>query len=243
MTIMKNSLRKIFCGASLAFVAGFCSAAMAATTIDVTNHFSFGANVGWMDWRGDASNGAVVSSNVCSGYIYSADLGWINLGNGTPVNGTNYLNNSATDFGVNVDLFGNLTGYAFGANIGWIAFEANGAPKVNLNTGKFSGYAYSANCGWISLSNSMAFVQTSAAQLGPGPTSQFYGLTRQPGGSYFLYGVGAPNVTYTVLANTNVAGTNWIPIGTATAGGFGTLQFIDSNASQYPRRFYRFSYP
>jgi hypothetical protein len=63
---------------------------------------------------------------------------------------------------VNVDGFGNLRGYAYGANIGWINFEANGAPVVNFASGNLSGYAYSANVGWISLSNAMAFVQTAS---------------------------------------------------------------------------------
>lgn len=227
----------------VAFTFCYALTVLAATTIDVTNHFAFGANVGWIDWRGNSNNGAVVGTNVCSGYIYSANLGWINLGAGSPVNGKSYQNNSATDFGVNVDTFGNLTGYAYGANIGWIAFEANGAPKVSLNTGKFSGHAYSANCGWISLSNSIAFVQTGTLQLGSGPTSEFYGLTRQAGGSYFLYGAGTPNVTYTVFATTNIASTNWISIGTVTSGPLGAVQFTDPNASQYSRRFYKISYP
>jgi hypothetical protein len=119
-----------------------------------------------MDWRGDTNNGAVIGEYVCSGYIYSANVGWINLGSGNPTNGIQYQNNSGTDFGVNQNGFGDLRGYAYGANIGWIRFENTGAPKVNLTTGKFSGYAYSANCGWISLSNASAFVQTDA--IAPG---------------------------------------------------------------------------
>jgi hypothetical protein len=61
---------------------------------------------------------------------------------------------------VNQDGLGNLRGYAYGANIGWVNFENSGAPKVDLKTGNLSGYAYSANCGWISLSNALAYVQT-----------------------------------------------------------------------------------
>lgn len=240
---MKISLVQCLSAMLLGGVTAFIPAVRAGTTIDPANHYAYGANIGWIDWRGDTNNGAVIGSNYCSGFIYSANVGWIKLGAGSPLNGTSYQNNSAADFGVNVDIIGNLTGYAYGANIGWIAFEAKGAPKVNLSTGRLSGYAYSANCGWISLSNSVALVQTSTSQLGTGPTSQFLGVSIQPGGSCFMYGTGVPNFTYTVLANTNLATTNWIPIGTATAGGFGTLQFIDSSASQFKQRFYRFSYP
>lgn len=141
--------------------------ARTATTIDSANHYAYGANVGWMDCRGDVNTGAVIGEFVCSGYIYSANVGWINIGNGSPANGISYQNNSASDFGVNNDSAGNLRGYAYGANIGWIAFESNGAPKVNLLTGQLSGFVWSANCGWISLSNAVASVQTDS--LSPGP--------------------------------------------------------------------------
>jgi hypothetical protein len=139
----------------------------AATTINSTNNYAYGANLGWMDWTGDTANGAVIGEDVCSGNIYSANVGWINLGSGTPANGIQYQNNSATDFGVNQDGLGNLTGYAWGANIGWITFEQPyGQPKINLLTGQMSGNVWSANCGWISLSNSVAYVQTDT--LSPG---------------------------------------------------------------------------
>src|SRR5205807_10015878 len=104
---------------------------------------------------------------VCAGYIYAANVGWMNLGSGAPANQIQYQNNAAADFGVNQDGLGNLRGYAYGANIGWINFENTGAPKVDLLTGNFSGYAYSANCGWISLSNAFAHVQTDSIEKGP----------------------------------------------------------------------------
>lgn len=132
----------------------------AATTINNANRYAYGANIGWMDWRGDVANGVVIGEYDCSGSIYAANIGWISLGNGSPPGGIYYSNTSATDWGVNHDGLGNLRGYAYGANIGWVNFETNGAARVDLATGNFSGYAYSANCGWISLSNAFAFVQT-----------------------------------------------------------------------------------
>jgi len=96
----------------------------------------------------------------CSGFIYGANIGWINIGNGHPTNSLRYQNNSASDFGINHDSRGNLRGTAYAANVGWISFEDRGAPAVDLRTGKFSGFIYSANAGWISLSNAVAFVQT-----------------------------------------------------------------------------------
>ena len=145
----------------------FVSGAGAASTIDTGNNFSYGANVGWMDWYVGGANGAVIGEYVCSGYIYSANVGWINLGSGSPANGIQYQNNSAADFGVNQDGLGNLSGYAYGANIGWITFEETyGKPNVNLATGHLGGSVWSANCGWISLSNSIAYVQTDIVQKG-----------------------------------------------------------------------------
>ena len=151
------------------------ASAPAATTITPANKFAYGANFGWIDARGDTNNGAVIGEYICSGYVWSADVGWIRLGDGTPVNGIRYLNNSASDYGVNHDGRGNLSGCAWGQNIGWVIFTNSTAagplaaalqPRVSLLTGKLSGYAYSANCGWISLSNSFAHVQTSVIQTG-----------------------------------------------------------------------------
>jgi hypothetical protein len=138
----------------------------AAATIDPANRYAYAANFGWVDWRGDPANGAVIGEYICSGYLHAANVGWIRLGGGSPANGIRYQNNSASDYGLNHDGLGNLRGYAYGANIGWVNFESTGAPKVDLATGKLSGYAWSANCGWISLSNAAAFVQTDTIAAG-----------------------------------------------------------------------------
>ena len=148
-------------------LASLLNTASAATTINSANKFAYGANIGWMDWRGDVASGAVIGEFVCSGFIYSANVGWIHLGDGTPGNGIRYQNLSAGDFGVNHDGAGTLSGFAYGANIGWIHFTNSYAgggsfdgPQVDLRTGKLSGFVWSANCGWISLRDAFAFVQT-----------------------------------------------------------------------------------
>jgi hypothetical protein len=95
--------------------------------------------------------------------MYSANCGWINLGDGSPVDGQAY-SNIAGDCGVNHDGLGSLTGYAYGAAIGWINFEqTQGQPKVDLMTGEMSGYAWSASCGWINL----AEIKTLSIDSGP----------------------------------------------------------------------------
>lgn len=138
------------------------TSARADSTIDSTEKHAYGANIGWINFKHDqpsAPEGAVTGLNFCSGFVYSANCGWIDLGDGSPISGIAYSNSSATDFGVNVASVdtsasppvATLAGFAYGANIGWINFEATGNPRINLTTGEFIGFAYSANCGWINL--------------------------------------------------------------------------------------------
>ncbi len=146
----------------------FCSIAAHATSINATHHQAYGANIGWLNARGDVANGAKIGLYFSTGYVWSANTGWISLGSGTPTNGYSYANNSATDWGVNLIMPGGyLRGMAYGANIGWINFETNGNARVDLTTGKLDGYAYGANVGWISLSNALAHVQTDFLDWGP----------------------------------------------------------------------------
>lgn len=153
-----------------------------ATTIDAANANAYGANIGWVNARGDVINGAVIGEFICSGYIYSANCGWISLGGGAPANGIRYQNNSATDFGVNTLNYSangttfeaQLRGYAYGANIGWVNFESNGNPRVNLATGQLLGFAYSANAGWIALSGTGVTVNTTS--IAPGADTDHDGI-------------------------------------------------------------------
>jgi hypothetical protein len=158
------------------------AAVNASSTISTNNSFAYGANVGWMDWRGDetngcggCTNGGVIGEFVVKGFIYAANVGWINLGNGNPTNGIQYTNLSTNDFGVNNLGTGELRGFAYGANVGWLVFTNRSAagpllstevPHFDLATGRFSGFVWSANCGWISLSNAFASVKTDSIRPG-----------------------------------------------------------------------------
>ena len=226
------------------------------STIDAANHFAYGANLGWVDWRGDTSHGAVIGTNICSGYIYSANFGWISLGNGSPVNGLYYQNNSASDFGVNVDSSGNLRGFAYGANIGWITFTNFGAPQVDLATGKLSGSVWSANWGWISLSNVEAYVQTSPIQQSSPPVTApiLGGITFTGGGgggSNFGFSfTNVPNASssFTVWASTDLAlpFSDWTRMGhpvETSEGSYSLYQFTDPQANNNVQRFYRVTSP
>ena len=154
--------------------------ANAATNINDTNAYSWGANVGYMNWRGDGGNGVVIGRYILSGYIWGANIGWINVGDGTPDNGIQYSNASATDFGVNTiadpSLPGEykLRGYAYGANIGWINFEETGNARVVLSNNRLRGYAWGANIGWINLDDLNYFVQANG--IDPGADTDGDGL-------------------------------------------------------------------
>ena len=128
----------------------------ADTTIDATDKYAYGANIGWINLEGNGTDGVVVGEYFLSGFAYGANVGWIDFGDGSPTNSTAYSNDSGEDFGVNQDGAGNLSGLAYGANIGWINFgwagrEDENRPRVDLSSGAFKGFAYGANIGWINL--------------------------------------------------------------------------------------------
>lgn len=150
-----------------AFVLGWRMEISAQSNLEPEHSFSYSPNAGWLNWRPDAQVGAVVGEFFCSGYIYSANAGWIHLGDGHPANGISYSNESADDFGVNHDRRGNLRGYAYGANIGWIQFGDTGAPRINLKTGQLDGAVYGANVGWIELSTIHSMLRVEDLALGP----------------------------------------------------------------------------
>jgi hypothetical protein len=51
---------------------------------------------------------------------------------------------------VNKDGSGNLSGYAWSTNAGWIKFDpTHGGVTIDSATGRFDGYAWGENVGWI----------------------------------------------------------------------------------------------
>ena len=149
----------------------------AATNVNATNNSSWGANIGWINWQGDGTNGGIIGEYVLGGFIYGSNVGWINLGSYNPANHIQYQNNSATDFGVNFTRNGNtasLRGFAYGANIGWINFEDTGNPTIDLTTRQLHGYAYGANVGWINLGE--LGVTLKADSIAPGIDTDNNGL-------------------------------------------------------------------
>jgi len=147
-------------------VLSACRAATADSTINATNRYAYGANVGWLDWRADGTNGAAIGEYVCSGCLYGPNVGWVWLGGGAPTSGIRYANRSANDCGVNVLSNGLLRGFAWSPAVGWLAFEPQGDPRVNLLSGALSGHVWGANVGWIGLSNVVAHAATDRLAAG-----------------------------------------------------------------------------
>ncbi|MBL9145190.1 MAG: hypothetical protein JNM99_16035 [Verrucomicrobiaceae bacterium] len=139
-------------------------AAPSTSTITPAARYTYAANFGWLNWRTRplAVDAPVIETTMLHGKVYSANVGWIDLGDGTPSGSTGSYTQTGGDIGVNHDGAGGLTGYAYGANIGWIYFDPTIAdpPRVDLITGAFSGYAYSANCGWIHLGSIKTRIST-----------------------------------------------------------------------------------
>ena len=150
-------------------VVGLSAALLAQSNIDNTipNKYGWGENVGWTNWRGEATpgQGAIVGNFVMSGYVWGENIGWINLGDGTPTSPPFYANATGLDFGVNVASSGNLSGMAWGENVGWINFGGGAmatpaqparilcaSPPGQL-LARLTGFVWAENIGWINLSD------------------------------------------------------------------------------------------
>lgn len=149
-----QSIRQAVLGSALAVVS-----AAGASNVDPAHSWSRSAFIGDVDWRPNSELGASINQFYCSGFLHGAQIGWIQIGSGAPLDGVRFRNDSADDFGVNVLPGGELRGFAYGANIGWIAFEQTGNPRVDWSTGRLAGKIYSANAGWIWLDEAGASVR------------------------------------------------------------------------------------
>jgi hypothetical protein len=139
---------------AIPFFAFFCLAASrvwADGNIDPTNKHAWAENAGWVN-AAPTNSGVTVhfdgTGGYLTGYAWGENMGWIKMGGNM---GGPYANNSATNWGVNLDAAGKLTGYAWGENVGWITFSpSNSATTINIATGSFDGKAWGENIGWIS---------------------------------------------------------------------------------------------
>ena len=111
-------------------------------TINTSNKYAWGENIGWVDFNATSSAVTVTDSEL-TGYAYGENIGWISL------NCSNTSSCGTVDYKVTNNAEGTLGGYAYSENAGWINFAPAGS-GVNIDSsGVFSGYAYGENIGWI----------------------------------------------------------------------------------------------
>jgi len=136
--------------------------------ISNTYHYAWSGNVGWIDFGYPGSNVRVPTGEgelTGAAYILS-DGSWISL------NCKTTDSCSSNNYKVSSDSNGNLSGWGWSDNYGWVSFScktggsdggdicssSNYGVKVatttteNYQAGEFDGYAYSENIGWISFS-------------------------------------------------------------------------------------------
>jgi len=132
---MKHSkifLSFLILGLAIILLPAAAKASITNGTIDSTNKYAWGENIGWINF-GTANGSVAITDTAVTGYAWSPNYGWINLAPSTS--------------GVKNDGEGNLSGSAWGENIGWMDFSG---VKILAN-GEFSGYATTTNFGAINL--------------------------------------------------------------------------------------------
>lgn len=124
-------------------------------TIDSSAKYSWGENIGWLNF-GTTEGNIHVTDSALTGYVWAENIGWISL------NCSNDSSCATVDYKVANNGEGTLTGYAWSENTGWINFNPTyGGVTVN-SSGEFLGYGWGENIGWIvfncSTTNSCATV-------------------------------------------------------------------------------------
>ncbi|MEK7616122.1 MAG: hypothetical protein AAB420_02870 [Patescibacteria group bacterium] len=112
-------------------------------TIDVTDRYAWGENVGWLDFGSSQGNVTVTDSGL-TGYAWGENIGWVSL------NCSNTSSCDTVSYSVVNDTSGDLDGYAWSENVGWINFTPGQGADPSINSsGEFIGYAWGENIGWI----------------------------------------------------------------------------------------------
>ncbi len=140
---------------SLIFFALLNFLALAENNVDPQYHWAWNDDIGWINFGYDGVNIPVVGE--FEGYADS-QVGIISFNcdiTGNP-DGLNYC--SVSNYKVNHDGQGNISGWAWNDNIGWISFNCQDLGicsrsnyKVTItDTGVMHGWAWNDNIGWIS---------------------------------------------------------------------------------------------
>ena len=96
---------------------GLLQVVEAAGNIDPVNKWAWGTNAGWLNFN-PSNSGVTVCADHLEGYAWAENIGWIRLGTFSGCAAHTYSNASITDYGVNKDSSGNLSGNAWSTNAG-----------------------------------------------------------------------------------------------------------------------------
>ncbi len=154
------NLKLLFLIFPLAFL--IFNSAEGATNIDSVDKWAWNDVTGWIDFYG--TNSVMVRGNKIEGYANSSAIGNISFDCATGPLGSN----CNIPYNVTNDFSGNLAGWAWSENIGWISFrytndhdpnmggvqESPFPYGVNIDGGDFSGWAWNDVVGWISFNKS-----------------------------------------------------------------------------------------
>ncbi len=126
---------------------------LAAPNIDPTKRWAWNDSIGWIDFQYSQNPNAEVTASELRGYA-SSSVGFIsvNCASGPPGSNCN-VNYKVTNDGT-----GNLSGWGWNDQIGWISFNcantgtcATANYQVTIDTnGDFNGWAWNDVVGWIS---------------------------------------------------------------------------------------------
>lgn len=162
--MIRRTVRSAPSAAASILLAGALSAQ--AEDVDPFNdgsQYAYAENVGWMNAEpgGDGGPGMAIQDSFVSGWLWSANIGWLSLSCDNTASCAN------VKFGTRVAVLDEslqlleLDGYAWSENAGWISWSCrntNSCQSVNYRvqldaqTGMLNGYAWSANLGWIGFS-------------------------------------------------------------------------------------------
>lgn len=154
-------------GAGLVVSATAPSGAAADSWVSADHRHAWSENTGWLVWRAPDSvqPGVLFRDTHLVGNIWGENIGWIDVGDGFPANGMSYSNTDGEEHGVNIDLNGDLLGWAWAENAGWIRFDTRDAlgdiglnARLDVAEGRLRGYAWGENIGWINLDDEDHFV-------------------------------------------------------------------------------------
>jgi hypothetical protein len=120
-----------------------------------------------------------------------------------------------------------VTGLAPNTNYAVTIQITAGQPRVTVVPG---GKLSTDSAGVLAFDNSGA---------GPAPAAPRWTLIAPGSSGWQLNGMGTPLQSYSVQASTDLGSTNWTTLGSATADGAGTIQFLDSTSPQAAGKFYR----